>query len=58
MENPGLKSETWANHLKGAPGTVWGEVLGIPHLKIEIWGTRLLFEGETRVRRCLGVGRR
>jgi hypothetical protein len=29
-----------------APGTLRGEVLGIPHLKIEIWGTRHLLEGK------------
>jgi hypothetical protein len=32
----------------GAPGTVRGEALGIPHLKIEMWGTRFLLEGEKR----------
>jgi hypothetical protein len=32
------------------PGTLRGEVLGIPHLKIEIWGTRRLLEGKKRER--------
>jgi hypothetical protein len=42
----GGESETCTTHSKVASDTVKGEVLGIPHLKIEMWGTRRLLEGE------------